>query len=381
MWQAIRWQTILAAALLLFAADGDRDFSGKWLLDMAASNIRGLDQSAIDSAFTISQSDGGILYSTSTAKWSYPLDGSETRKKAGAESRSIATKWEGAALLISSIVTGPQNYSVSDRWTLAREHNTLTVARQMNRGGVESEGTLVYRREGTPTPAAPGDMQSAMRESQPVLRDSPVVRDSQVVLRETPPVAGQQPTLARRPQPALAPDVTVPQGTHVLLSLVGELSTKHAKDGDRVYLRTDSPIYAEGRVVLPRGCDVQGTVTHAKQAGKVAGKGELAVRFDMLILPNGVTRDFRATPHGGEGKLDGDTKAADGRTVLLGAGMGAGVGAIASGAAGAGIGGAVGALAGVFASRQQDIILRAGTHIEMILDRDLVFHSDELPLR
>ena len=27
----------------------------------------------------------------------------------------------------------------------------------------------------------------------------------------------------------------------------------------------------------------------------------------------------------------------------------------------------------------EDVVLRAGTHVEMVLDRDLVFHSDEIP--
>ena len=38
-----------------------------------------------------------------------------------------------------------------------------------------------------------------------------------------------------------------------------------------------------------------------------------------------------------------------------------------------------GALAGVLVSRNQDVILPPGTHVEMVLDRDLVFHPDELP--
>jgi hypothetical protein len=32
----------------------------------------------------------------------------------------------------------------------------------------------------------------------------------------------------------------------------------------------------------------------------------------------------------------------------------------------------------VLLSRNQDVVLRPGTHIEMVLDRDLVFHPEEL---
>jgi type IV secretion system protein VirB10 len=159
------------------------------------------------------------------------------------------------------------------------------------------------------------------------------------------------------------------------------VSTKHAKEGDRVYLRTEVPVAANGWVVIPRGSDVAGTVTRTKRAGKVAGKGELFIRFDSLILPNGVSRDFHARPPGSEGQVQGNGKAADGRTVMAGAGMGAAIGGITRGLPGAGVGGAAGALAGVLLSRDQDVVLRPGTHLEMVLDRDLVFHPDEIPSR
>ena len=49
------------------------------------------------------------------------------------------------------------------------------------------------------------------------------------------------------------------------------------------------------------------------------------------------------------------------------------------GAGGAAIGGVGGALAGVLLSRNQNVILRPGANLEMVLDRDLVFHPEELP--
>jgi type IV secretion system protein VirB10 len=187
-----------------------------------------------------------------------------------------------------------------------------------------------------------------------------------------------RPTLLRRREPGPAPDITVPIGTRVLLGLIGEVSTKRATDGDRVYLYTAAPVAVNGRIVIPRGSDVAGTIAHAKRAGRVSGKGELYIRFDSLILPNGVSRDFHARPSGDEGKVDGDRKAADGRAVIEGAGMGATIGAITRGLPGAAVGGVAGAVAGALLSRNQDVVLRPGTHVEMVLDRDLVFHPNEL---
>jgi type IV secretion system protein VirB10 len=357
---------VLGITLSLRASDPTRDFSGKWVLDPNASDIASLGQ--VETNLNVSQGGGGILCSAGTAQWSYALDGSETRKQIGEESRTSVTKWEGAALLVNTQVTGPRHYTVMDRWGISRSQNTLTINRQVVRADGESEGTLVFRREGAPMPAAP--------PAAPPSGEAPPAAG----WRQTEPGGGApQPVLTTRPTPGAPPDITVPTGTRVLLSLINEVNTKHSKEGDHVYLRTASPVAVSGRVVIPRGSDVEGIITRAKQAGKVVGKGELYIRFDSLILPNGVSRDFRARPPGEEGKVEGGGKSADGRTVMEGAGIGATVGAITRGLGGAAVGGVGGALAGVLLSRNQNVVLPAGTHLEMVLDRDLVFHPDELP--
>ena len=350
-------RSILAIALVaasgltisLHAIDPDRDFSGKWVLDNPASDVRALGQ--VESALTVSESDAAMLCSAGPVGWSYALDGSETRARVGDELWKSVTKWEGAALLVNVLVAGPRDYTVMDRWMLSADRATLTIARQIVLPNRQAEGRLLFRRE-TERPAV---------DMQPPADTAPML-----------------PAFAKRAGPAAAEDVTVPKGTHVLLALVSEVSTKHAKEGDRVYLRTDAPVAAGGRVVIPRWSDVSGTITRTKPAGRVAGKGELYLRFDSLILPNGVSRDFHARPTGEEGKVAGNGKSADAGTVMAGAGMGATVGAITHGLPGAAVGGVAGAVAGVLLSRNQDVVLRPGTHLEMVLDRDLVFHPEEL---
>jgi hypothetical protein len=354
----------LGFTIPLRAADPNRDFSGKWVLDQIASRTRAFAE--VEIFLTISQDAGGILCSNGAVEWRYALDGSETRKRVGEETWNSATKWEGSALLINRLVSGPRNYTVMDRWELSRNHDSLTITRQEIRADGQLEGTLVFRREGAAANRAP---MPAYEAEAAAVRSAGSQGDGN----------GTQPGLAKRPEPGIAPDVTVPLGTRVLLVLVAEVSTKRAKEGDRVYLRTDAPVAANGWVAIPRGSDVAGTITRTKPAGKVVGKGELFIRFDSLILPNGVSRDFHARPPGSEGQVQGNGKIADGRTVMAGAGTGAAIGAIAKGLPGAGVGGAAGALAGVLLSRNQDVVLPAGTHLEMVLDRDLVFHPDEIP--
>jgi hypothetical protein len=191
---------------------------------------------------------------------------------------------------------------------------------------------------------------------------------------------------------------TVESGAKVPLSLINSVSTKHSVEGDRVYLETVFPVLVNGRIVIPVGSYVAGTVTQIKKPGRVKGRGELYVRFDSLTLPNGVTRDF----HGRIGAMDGNAKdeldrvegkvhsegnkAGDARTVGEAAGAGASIGTLAGSASGhygtgAIIGAAAGAAAGmvgVLLSRGPDAILARGTTLEMVLDRPISFTESEL---
>jgi hypothetical protein len=193
-------------------------------------------------------------------------------------------------------------------------------------------------------------------------------------------------------------DFVVAAGTKVPLSMINSVSTKTASEGERIYLETVFPILANGRVVIPPGSYVAGTVTEVKRPGRVHGHGELYVRFDSLTLPNGVTRDFRArigsldgtapdTLDKAEGKVKSDgNKSGDLKTIGESAGAGAGIGGLAGAAAGhagmgAGIGAAAGAaagLVGVLLTRGPDAILAKGTTMEMVLDRQIQFTPSEL---
>ncbi|MCU1236471.1 MAG: hypothetical protein JWP63_4438, partial [Candidatus Solibacter sp.] len=331
---------IVSYAATGFAADTDRDFSGKWTLDPAASRVGALGMQ-VDTVLIVVQQLDSIRLSNQA---NYALDGSATRYRSGSESHSSAVKWEGAALLINTLVSGAQDYTVMDRWRLSDNHMTLTVTRQVIRGTQQSEGTLVYRAEGfSPAPPGPPEMP---RRAIPV----------------RPPVTGE---------------VIVPEGTRIALSLRNAIDTKHSREGDRVYLETVYPVARDGYMVIPRGSFVNGTVTISKAAGRGKGKGELYIRFDALTLPNGVTRDFRSRLGSAEGKTVDRTegtikgerdKGHDARTVATTTGMGASLGGLigrASGSTlkGVGVGGAAGAaagLAGVLMKKGPDATLRPG---------------------
>ena len=158
------------------------------------------------------------------------------------------------------------------------------------------------------------------------------------------------------------------------------------------------PILVDGRIVIPPGSYVMGTITDIRRPGKMKGRGEFHLRFDSLTLPNGTTRDFRAHVTVLDGRASEEldhkegtirsegNKAGDVRTVgettcrraqvsvpwpgsVSGApGMGAAIGAGA---------GAAAALAGIMFTRGPDAGLAKGTTIEMILDRQVQFEESE----
>lgn len=190
----------------------------------------------------------------------------------------------------------------------------------------------------------------------------------------------------------------VPAGTHVLLTMINSISTKVAHPGDRIYLETAFPVFAGRQLVIPQGSWVTGTVTEVKRPGRFKGRGELRVRFDTLMLPNGITRDFHSNLSGIDeqqnetlnhetGKVTGPgNKKDDVGTVVsdtaagtvIGSGIGAAAGNVARGA-GVGVGaGAAAGLLGVFLTRGPDAILRRGSTVEMVLDRPLSFRKSDL---
>src|SRR5436190_19080173 len=79
----------------------------------------------------------------------------------------------------------------------------------------------------------------------------------------------------------------IPQGAHCLLRMVNTVTTRTASEGDYVYLRTATPITANGQVIVPEGSYVQAVVSHSTRSGRVKGRAELGIRIETLTLPSG----------------------------------------------------------------------------------------------
>jgi hypothetical protein len=370
----------IAVAFLALAgtasAQSDRDFSGSWKLDRARSTNLGVPYVDPQPAFRVDQNATTLTITPVPANSDvavpsiYPLDGRSQKYQTGNLEKNTATKWEGAALLVNTIVSGPENFSIAERWERSKDHNTLTIERNIVRQNGETESVLVY------------------------------VDPLAEVTYQPPPMparsAPQQALIPRTAPPPLTSEYLVAAGTHVLLRLTNPVNTKSTVAGNRIYLETAVPVFVNGRLIIPIGSYVAGTVTDAKRAGRVKGKSALTLEYDSITLRNGTSRDLHSRPDSvdsrgnldkSEGTITGDSnKGGDAGRVAQTTAAGTGVGAVAGAAAGhlgtgAGIGAGVGAVAGlasVLSSRGPDVVLPAGTTMDMVLDRDLRYTEEEL---
>jgi hypothetical protein len=220
------------------------------------------------------------------------------------------------------------------------------------------------------------------------------------------PLLGQQPEgpqtsappVVAPPRPAPAPraasyeKVLIPAGTRLGVVLENGISTRSAKIGDSVYLRTSFPLTQNNRIVIPVGSYLRGELLESKRPGRIKGKGEFRLKLNTLILPNGYTVNLNAAPRsadsGGketmdsEGKVTGPGgKGKDVATVAETTATGAGIGAIADGAKGAGIGAGIGGVAGLAAvllTRGPEAELPRGSTLDIVLEHELSLDGSQI---
>ncbi|MDR0842248.1 MAG: hypothetical protein LBP68_02385 [Acidobacteriota bacterium] len=197
----------------------------------------------------------------------------------------------------------------------------------------------------------------------------------------------------------VAEAVTLPEGTVIPIVLTDYLNTRNSQVGDVFYADTTYPIWHNQKLIIPKGSSIRGTVTEVVRPGRIKGKGKMSVRFDDILLPNGVRQTLVATFRGihgpgGEtldrksesigsdsGSADEDVKTVIG-TTSTGALVGSIIGVAAgNGAKGLGIGGGAGAAAGivqVLLSRGRDLVIEPGTRFDLELRQPMKFARNEL---
>jgi hypothetical protein len=193
----------------------------------------------------------------------------------------------------------------------------------------------------------------------------PVQAPAQPAPVAVPPATVAEPPRPVEPQPVAPPvpqfeEVIVPAASVIGLQVESTLSTERARLEDRVEARVTRDVLAAGRVAIPAGSRMIGSVTLVERGGKVKERARLGLRFHTLVLGDGSEVALQTEPI----YRDGESPAGDSaKKIGVAAAGGAILGAILGGKKGAAIGGATGAGAGtaaVMTGDRQAASLRSG---------------------
>jgi hypothetical protein len=199
-------------------------------------------------------------------------------------------------------------------------------------------------------------------------------------------------------------EVTVVAETRGRLTLQSELNSKLNEAGDTITASLIEPIYAEGRLVFPKGTEFRGQITGVDQAKRLQRTGKMSIVFDRVVMPWGeepVSVQVTSIDDWNEnekvrGDNNGKMKAGrQGDKTLHNAGRGGTVGAGVSllgllfgGAAGAGgrtlsgLGGAgiaVGALSGLFLTKGGEVRSSPGSVLRIKFTKPFTTTLREVP--
>lgn len=162
-------------------------------------------------------------------------------------------------------------------------------------------------------------------------------------------------------------EVVIPASSVIGLQLDSSLSSERAQIEDRVDARVTRDVTAGGRVAIPAGSRVVGSVTLVERGGKIKERARLGVRFHTVVFADGTELPIKTDPVFREGDSPSGESA---RKIGGAAAGGAIIGAILGGGKGAVLGGAAGAAGGTAATMAGDrnpASLSAGTVITVRL--------------
>ena len=178
------------------------------------------------------------------------------------------------------------------------------------------------------------------------------------------PIEEPQPEAPREPQ---FDELILPVASVIGLQVETGVSSDRARVEDRVDARVSRDVMAAGRVAIPAGSRLIGSVTTVERGSKIKDPARLGIRFHTLVLADGTQVQLHTDPvyRVGEDPTPGSTKKIGGAAIggaIIGAILGGGKGAAIGGAAGAGAGSAA-----VMAGDRQPATLRPGEYLNVKL--------------
>jgi hypothetical protein len=160
-------------------------------------------------------------------------------------------------------------------------------------------------------------------------------------------------------------ELMLEEGTSIEVRLEHGLSSRTARQEDRVEATVAEPVRAHGALALPAGTEVRGVVTHVERAERPSRAGRIEIGFDSVYLDR-----TRLDMRGRVAEIRESGERAEK----------AGIGAVIGGVLGGLLGGKSGAIAGILvggggavvASKGDDVELPAGTVLTVRLERPLL---------
>lgn len=225
------------------------------------------------------------------------------------------------------------------------------------------------RDRGVKRPVEPPASQRAAAAPSPVPPALPAERATAESPAPT-PAPETAPEAPRAPEPPPAPqfdEVVLPASSVVGLQVDTPLSSERSRVEDRVDAHVSRDVTVAGRLAIPSGSRVLGSVTLVERGGKMKDRARLGVRFHTLVLADGREVPLRteAIVREGESPSNESARKIGGAAVggaILGAILGGGKGAVVGGAAGA-----AGGSAAVMAGDRNAATLPAGTIVTVRL--------------
>lgn len=169
----------------------------------------------------------------------------------------------------------------------------------------------------------------------------------------------------------------LPAGTLLQVELRTPLHTATSRRGDRVAARLVRSVELGGRVVLPAGTLVEGTVVEVfstEEADEVAEEPDSLARIELafrsISLPSGERRTLEASVAAPSGNSIEQPRISPTVGTVGGAAAGAVLGGVLGGRRSAGVGAVLGSLAGmaiVGATKDREVIVPSGTPLDLVL--------------
>lgn len=234
-----------------------------------------------------------------------------------------------------------------------------------------------------PAPNGTGRPAPEWAGPQPDPAASPSTGDEAVIPAAIPPAEPARADLppVSEPLPALAErefvQVVLPASSVIGLQVETAVSTERARVEDRVDARVTRDVLVDGRVAIPAGSRVIGSVTLVERGGKIKERARLGVRFHTLVFADGSEVPIRTEAI----YREGDSPSSESAKKIGGAAVGGAIlGAIIGGGKGAMIGGAAGAAGGTAATMAGDrnpATLPAGAVVTVRLSEPLTLDLEK----